>query len=168
LSLASSTKAKADKEDDKEDNKGKDDVASGVNVETVVRFDISSMLNDPRGDPFKVFMRQSSNNERLGNISLDYLPKAGLWDCSPCEQAQVPSENSVAVGSFEDSGYVDISLSFSRGIFNNQMTFKLYSDEMFPAPEMVVLWVEGSADVFSDLSVASLMEKVSEDEDLFN
>ena len=172
LSLASSTKAKADKEDDKEDNKednkGKDDVASGVNVETVVRFDISSMLNDPRGDPFKVLMRQSSNNERLGKISLDYLPKAGLWDCSPCEQAQVPSENSVAVGTFDDSGYLDISLAFSsRGIFNNQMTFKL-SSEMFPAPEMVVLWVEGKVDEFSDLSVASLMEKVSEDEDLFN
>jgi len=47
------------------------------------------------------------------------------------------------------------------------MTFKL-SSEMFPAPEMVVLWVEGKVDEFSDLSVASLMEKVSEDEDLFN
>jgi len=158
--------AKADKEDaDENNNKDKD---KGQDDVTIVRFDILPMLNDPRGTPFKVFMRPGSTNEGFEEISLDYLPKAGLWDCSPCERANISSDNSVAVGTFDKNGFVDVIPAFSKGIFDNQMTFRLNSSEMLPAPELVLLWVEGSIDDFAGLSTASLMEMVSEDEDLFH
>jgi len=152
--------AKADKKNDKmkENDKKK-------KTDTIIRFDISPMLNDPR-NPFKVFIRTGSNSEGFEKISLDYLPKAGLWDCSPCKREKISLDNSVAVGSF-DNGYVDIASAFLRGIFNNQMTFKLNSSQMLPAAELVILWVEGNTDDVADLSTASLMELVSEDDDVF-
>jgi hypothetical protein len=164
---------KVDKEDDKgkgdkEDDKGKDVVSVAMDVVSVVRFDVSPMLNDPRGQPFKVLMRlQSSisNTAGLGKISVEYLPKAGLWNCSPCQEEQVPSINSIAVGSTSDdtgrSAYLDMSLAFSRGIFDQQMTFKLYSSGFISAPELIILWVEGNIDDFSGMSLTSLLEKVS-------
>lgn len=151
-----------DKGNEKGNEKGKNDDTNSVNVETVVRFDISPMTNDPRGLPFKVLMRLK--NKGFGKVSSDYLPKAGLWDCSPCERAQISSTNSVGVGTFDDSGYLDTALAFSRGIFNNQMTFKLSSGKMPPAPELVLIWVEGDVNDFAGLTAASLMEKVSEGE----
>jgi hypothetical protein len=124
------------------------------------------MLTDPRGHPFKVVMRlgsSSSKNVSSGKISVEYLPKAGLWDCSPCEQAQVPSINSISVGNtFEnigESAYMDMVLAFSRGIFDRQMTFKMSSNGLLPAPELVILWVEGNSNDFSDLSMTSLLKE---------
>lgn len=192
------------KEKDKNDNKGKDKeddvvpVAEPVvapivaNVEPVVvpivvnavpgvvdvvsfaRFDISPMLNDPRGQPFKVLMHLKGNEEGgPGNISVDFLPRADLWDCSPCKQAQVDPTNSIEVGTFDDT-YLDMSLAFSRGIYLNQMTFKIYSNvQLFSSdgsivtstalldPELVLVWVEGNVDDFGDLT--SLVEKISEE-----
>ena len=118
-----------------------------------VRYDISSMLNDPRGHPSKVLMHLLSGSEKGGmlvdEVLVDYLPNAGLWDCAPCEQAQIPSNNSIKVGNFESFGgpdyYLDMYPAFSRGIFNNQMTFKLYSSgtslEPFLTPELWVFWL---------------------------
>ncbi len=153
--------AKADKKKDKKKEKDKKE-----KTETIIRFDISPMLNDPR-NPFKVFIRTGSNSEGFEKISLDYLPKAGLWDCSPCKREKISLDNSVAVGSFDNDGFVDIASAFLRGIFNNQMTFKLNSSKMVPAAELVILWVEGNVDNVADLSTASLMELVSEDDDVF-
>ncbi len=165
LSVTLTNQRKQDKEDDKGNDKGNDKEDKGkndetnnvVNVEQVVRFDITPMLNDPRGQPFKVLMRLK--NKGNGNVSSDYLPKAGMWNCSPCEQEQISLENSVVVGTFDD-GFLDMALAFSRGIFDNQMTFKLKSKEMLATPELVLLWVDGDVDDFAGMTAASLMESL--------
>ena len=131
----------------------------------VARFDVTRMVNDGRGRPFKVLMRIQSS--KYDGLSLNYLPKAGLWDCSPCDESEIQSTNFISVGTFEVSGdsvFLDIAFAFQRGIFDSQMTFQFHShkdSKKLTNPEMVVMWVEGDAENYSSMTVAQLIEQVS-------
>ena len=80
---------------------------------------------------YKVVMRFESNVDKKGEmITVEYLPKASNWNCDKCDETEVPSTNSITVGTFvlteeESVYYMDLSPAFAKGIFGGQMTFKL-------------------------------------------
>ena len=143
---------------------------------------------------YKVVMRFQSNVDKKGEmITVEYLPKASNWNCNKCDETDVPSTSSITVGTFVLTGgesvyYMDLSPSFSKGIFGGQMTFKLShskrrrvkEDEKkedegknkndngiieekakgtsFLDPTLEIVFVDGDPNEFADLSLASLME----------
>ena len=80
---------------------------------------------------YKVVMRFQSNVDKKGEmITVEYLPKASNWNCNKCDETEVPSTNSITVGTFVLTEgklvhYMDLSSAFTKGIFGGQMTFKL-------------------------------------------
>ena len=79
----------------------------------------------------KVVMSFQSNVDKKGEmITVEYLPKASNWNCNKCGETEVPSTNSITVGTLvltegESVYYMDLSPAFTKGIFGGQMTFKL-------------------------------------------
>ena len=76
------------------------------------------------------FQRQSNVDKKGEMITVEYLPKASNWNCDKCDETEVPSTNSITVGTFvltegESVYFLDLSPSFAKGIFGGQMTFKL-------------------------------------------